>query len=68
MERMGKATALVEDLITRQLSPKEIAEREEAARPRTRLVATLDGQFVEPAPSPQEVARLIQQAPQQTFD
>jgi hypothetical protein len=64
---MGKATELVDDLIARPLSPAEIRARQEAAKPRHNLVATLDGQFVEPAP-PDQAPRVVRQAPQRTWD
>jgi len=65
---MGKATELVDDLISRPLSPKEIREQQEAAKPRHNLVATLDGKLVEPAPTPTQTPREYRQAPRQTWD
>jgi hypothetical protein len=65
---MGVATDLVDDLLSRPLSAQEIRERREAAKPATKLVATLDGQLVEPAPTPVTAPRVIRQAPQQTWD
>jgi hypothetical protein len=65
---MGKATELVDDLIARPLSPKKIQERQKAATTSRKLVATLDGQLVEPAPTQTKVPRVVQQAPQQTWD
>jgi hypothetical protein len=65
---MGKATQLVDDLIARPLSPKQIRERREATEPRRNLVATLDGQLVEPAPTPVEAPRVVEQAPAYTWD
>lgn len=65
---MGKATDLVDDLIARPLSPDEIRARQEAARPRQDLVASLDGQLVEPAPTRLQTPRIVRQAPQQTWD
>ena len=65
---MGIATDLVDDLITRPLSAREIQERREAAKPVTKLVATLDGQLVEPAPTPVQAPRMVKQAPQRTWD
>jgi hypothetical protein len=65
---MGKATELTDDLLARPLSPREIQERREAAQPRHHLVATLDGELVEPAPTPTQVPRVVRQAPQQTWD
>jgi hypothetical protein len=65
---MGVAKDLVDDLVARPLSPQEIRERREDAKPATKLVATLDGQLVEPAPTPVEAPRVVRQAPQQTWD
>jgi hypothetical protein len=65
---MGKATELLDDLIARPLSPQEVQERREAARPKTKLVGTLDGRLLEPAPTPLEAPRVVRQAPQQTWD
>lgn len=65
---MSKASDLVLDLVTRPLSPKQNRERKEAERPRTNLVATLDGQLVEPAPTPTQTPRSVMQAPPQTID
>jgi len=65
---MGVATDLVDDLVARPLSPREIHERREAAKPAKELVATLHGQLVEPAPTPVEAPRIVRQAPQQTWD
>jgi hypothetical protein len=65
---MGKATELGDDLLARPLTAEEIRRREEATRPRTNLIATLDGQLVEPAPAPAQAPTVISQAPQQTWD
>jgi len=65
---MGKATELVDDLMARPLSPQEIQKRQDAARPRHDLIATLDGQLVERAPTPAQAPRVVRQAPQQTWD
>ena len=65
---VGKATELVDDLVARPLSPKEIQERQKAAAAPRKLVATLDGQLVEPAPTLTKAPRVVQQAPQQTWD
>jgi hypothetical protein len=65
---MGKATELTDDLIARPLSPDEIRKRHEAAKPARKLVATLEGQLVEPAPAPAQAPRVIRQVPEQTWD
>lgn len=65
---MGKATDVVDDLLTRPLSAEEIRRRQEAAKPRGKLVATLDGKLVEPATTPTEQPRVVVSAPQQTWD
>jgi hypothetical protein len=65
---MGVANDLVDDLVSRPLTSEEIQRRREAAKPATRLVGTLDGQLVEPAPTPAQAPRVVQQAPQQTWD
>jgi hypothetical protein len=65
---MGVASDLVDDLVARPLSAQEIRERREAEKPATKLVGTLDGQLVEPAPTPVETPRIVRQAPQQTWD
>lgn len=65
---MGKATDLVDDLIARPLSAKEIRERQEAVKSRSNLVATLDGRLVAPAPTPVQAPVVVQQTPQQTWD
>jgi hypothetical protein len=65
---MSKASQFANDLVSRQLSPKEIQERQDAAKPRTKLVATSTGKLVEPAPTPTQTPREYRQAPQQTTD
>jgi hypothetical protein len=52
---MGKATELADDLLARPLSPDEMIRRRRAAQMKgDNLVATLDGELVEPAPAPLE--------------
>jgi len=65
---MSKASLLVDRLVTRQPSPKEMQERRDAARPHTGLIATTEGTFVEPAPVTTEAPRRGFQAPQDTTD
>jgi hypothetical protein len=65
---MGIANDLVDDLLSRPLTPDEIKRRREAAKPATKLVGTLNGQLVEPAPTPIEAPRVVLQASQQTWD
>jgi hypothetical protein len=48
---MSKASEAVLDLVTRPQSSTQILARREAERPRTGLIGTLDGQWVEPAPA-----------------
>lgn len=61
---MGKANDLVDGLMARPHTQRELEEREQAAKPQPNLVATLDGQLVEPGPTP----TVVTQAPQQTWD
>jgi hypothetical protein len=74
---MGRATELVDDLMSRPLSQKEIRKRREAIRPRANLLATSNGQLVEvtppPVTTPQRVTRpapqrVAHKAPSQTWD
>lgn len=65
---MGKATDLIDEMVMRPLSADEIRRRQQAARPRTQRVATLNGQLTELAPTPREAPRIVHQAPEQTID
>jgi hypothetical protein len=60
---MSKASEVVLDLVSRPLTPEQILARQEAERPRTGLVGTLDGRLVEP-----ETSKPVMQAPVQTTD
>ena len=60
---MSKASEVVLDLVTQPLSSAESLARQEAERPRTDLVGTLDGQWLEP-----EVSKPIMRADVQTID
>jgi len=65
---MSKASEVVLDLVTQPQSSAQILARQEAERPRTGLVGTLDGQWVEPASTPTHVAKPIMRAAPQTID
>ena len=65
---MSKASEVVLDLVTRPQSSAQILARREAERPRTGLIGTLDGQWVEPAPIPTQVAEPVMRAAPQTID
>jgi hypothetical protein len=49
---MSKASLLEDDLTAHRLPPQELQERREAARPRSKLIATTNGTFKELAPPP----------------
>lgn len=62
---MSKSSDIVLDLVTRSpLLPEQILARREAEIPRTGLVGTLDGQWVDPT----QIAKPVMQAPPQTID
>jgi hypothetical protein len=64
---MGKATEFDDRLGVQVLTPAEIRARQAAAEiSDDDVVATLDGQLVKRAPA--AAPRVIQQAPQQTWD
>lgn len=64
---MGQGTSVLYELLAQPLTEEEIREREEAEKPRRKLVATLNGQLVEKA-TPREVSRVVVIAPKQTWD
>ena len=65
---MSKASEVVLDLVTRPQSSAQILTRRKAERPRTGLVGTLDGQWVEPAPASKQAPKPVMRAALQTFD
>ena len=65
---MSKASLLVDRLVARQPSPKELQERREAEGPHTKLIATTKGTFVDPAPVTTVAPSRGFQAPQGTTD
>lgn len=64
---MGKATERSEEIRSRPLTPDEIRARHNAAELRDQdTVATLDGTFEKVQPG--QSARVIQRAPEDTWD
>lgn len=61
-EAVSKASLLRRELLTRGPSPQELQERQDAARPRSTLIATTEGTVYDP-----ETQR-EQQVPDQTLD
>lgn len=65
---MNKASEVVLDLVTEPLSPSEINARREAETPRSGLVGTLDGSWIDPTTTSTRTPAKIMKADVHTID
>jgi hypothetical protein len=65
---MGKASELAEALVAQPLTTDEIRSRRISSLHRDKLVATLNGELVEPAPTLVDKPQVVISAPQQPWD
>lgn len=63
---MSKASDIFLDLVTKPLSPSEVLERQDAEKPRTGLVGTLDGRWIDPTTT--QASRPVMKAPPRPID